>query len=73
MKSKVRFAGPIDRSTLRKKSPALCLPEGKNKFSNTPALLDVKLAPQNLQLLLWLSILGFQPRLQSFVGVDIPC
>ena len=56
-------------------SPTLsCLPEGKNKFSkDTLAPPDVKLAPQNLQLLLWRSILGFLTRLQGFVGVDIPC
>ena len=49
------------------------LPEGKNKFSNTPSPSDETLLPQNLQLLLWQSIFGFLPRLQSFVGVGIPC
>ena len=66
---------PIDPQQWAKFNPALStLPDGENKFSNEarpPP--EVKLTPQNLQLLFFLTFaLGFRPLLQIFVGVAVP-
>ena len=63
---------PIEPQHSAKISPTLSsLPDGENKFSNEalpPP--EVKFTPQNLQLLFfWMSIFGFLPLLQTFVGV----
>ena len=67
---------PIEPQQSAKISPALStLPDGENKFSNEarpPP--EVKLTPQNLQLLFFFLTfaLGFRPLLQIFVGVAVP-
>ena len=64
---------PIEPQQWAKISPAL--PDGENKFSNeTRPPPEVKLTPQNLQLLFsFLAFaLGFRPLLQIFVGVAVP-
>ena len=64
---------PIEPQQWAKISPAL--PDGENKFSNeTRPPPEVKLTPQNLQLLFFFLTfaLGFRPLLQIFVGVAVP-